>query len=276
MVVLASCKEEDRQSHIPVLQLIPSEGFAGSDTTMPPGGYVKIALQADGGGSNITYFGVRMYDGRDHFVLDSGLNHPNLSFSQYIFKGNSAAEQWTFTIMNHDRMKKSITITLSKAEVVNWGDIITYDPVILGAQENPGEGSFFSLDAAHGYNYAVAATNPGSVDLIYYYGIYESTLSSPAESDAPAVFPGIGSWTVLNETRYDTTILTGSDFNAAHNDSLLLVTYEPVNGKRKAKNLEAGMVVAFRNHSGRTGLLLVKQRIPGSNGNIECAIKVQP
>jgi hypothetical protein len=272
---ITGCKDEGNADAIPLIRQLPVDGIIVSDTALPPGGSVVISLDASGGRSNITYFGISMNDGETHFVLDSGLNNPDLHFIQPIFKGNSPEEVWTFTIMNRDRQKSSVTVLLTKALVSQWGHIITYDPVILGAQGNTDTGGFYSLSTGQVRTYQQAEANQANTDLIYYFGTYEATFSSPMESDAPSWFPGLDAWTIRNETRYDTTSLSSSAFSGVTNDSLILVSYEPVNGKRKAKYLLPGMVVSFRNQAGKTGLILVRNVVPGETGKVECAIKVQ-
>jgi hypothetical protein len=177
--------------------------------------------------------------------------------------------------MNRRRQISNISFTISKATVSLWGAIQTYDPVILGGQLNPVRGGFFSLVNGQTFTYNQASADPGLTDIIYYFGSYEATLSSPMESEAPNFFPDLLNWSVRNETRYDTTLLSPAVFYQAHNDSLLLTSYEPVNGKRKAKFLVPGMVIAFRNQAGKAGLLLINKVTPGSDGEVECSIKVQ-
>jgi hypothetical protein len=272
---ISGCKDEQSTDAIPVIRFLPVNGVIVSDTALPLGGSLVISLEAIGGGSNITYFGVTMNDGQMHYVLDSGMNNATLKYSQPIFKGNSPNEHWTFTVMNRDRQKSSISMNITKAIVSEWGKIITYDLVILGAQGNPADGGFFSLQTGLVSTYQQAEANPSNTDIIYYFGDYEGTFSSPLESEAPSYFPGLNTWSIKNETRYDTTSLSSVAFVGAKNDSLLLVSYEPVNGKRKAKFLQPGMVVAFRNHSGKTGLVFIKNLVAGATGKLECAIKVQ-
>ena len=272
---ISGCSDELDTENVPFLSILPVNGETLSDTALPPGGSVRISIEGLGGGSNITYFGVTMDDGQLHYVLDSGMNNAELKFSQTIFKGNSLNERWTFTIMNRDRQKSSVSVNLSKADVIEWGKIITYDPVVLGAQGNSAIGGFFSLQSGQVKTYLQSEADQPNTDMIYYFGDYESTFSSPSESEAPAYFPGLINWTVKNETRYDNTSISSSVFAGAVNDSLLLVSYEPVNGKRKAKFLRAGMVLTFRNQNGKTGLILIKNVVAGETGTIECALKVQ-
>ena len=275
LTLAVACSDESATDNDPVIQLVPENGALVSDTVLPPGASVPVAVRALGGGSNITYFGIRMFDGTTHYVLDSGMNAASLNFNQILYKGNSPVEEWTFVMMNHDRQKASVTLTIGKKNVTGWGAISTLDHLELGAQSNMTAGGFLSMPAGEVYNYAQAAANQPGIDMIYYYGEYEATLSSPGESDAPAYFPDLASWSTKNETRYDTTSLSEQDFYRAFNDSLLIVSYEPVNGKRKAKNLTAGMVVAFRTQSGKIGLAFIKNVIPGAEGKLECAVKIQ-
>jgi hypothetical protein len=273
-----SCKKENPENTPPEISLITDSGYITCDTILNPGTLVKVGIEASGVSGNITYLNVLYNDGAIHTALDSGMNCKTLQYSRNIIKSNSQSETWTFTVMDVNRLKAGITITLTKANIVIYGNIISYTDIILGAQQNNNNGSFFSLSGGTVYFQEEAFNNQNLVDIIYYFGSYESTLSSPAETEAPAFFPGttgIANWTIKNETKYDTTTITAIQFDQAINDSLLLAAYEPANGKRKTKYLEPGMVISFQDHRGKIGLIKVIATEGGNNGVVELTIKVQ-
>lgn len=275
VIMLGGCKEAQENQISPEISIIPVQGAISGDTSLTLGSTASVWISAKGGSSNITYLGITMNDGVDHIVLDTGFNTPQTIYHYTISKGLAEDEYWTFTVMNRQRLKSSFSLHIGKMQTSVWGEIVTLDPVIMSAQEKAEPGSFFSISKASTLPYASAAENQQDIDFIYYYGPYEATFSSPSESDAPTFFPGITSWSIRNETRYDTTRLQAADFQAAINDSLLLAAYESINGKRKSKYSKPGDLIAFKNKDGKTGLIFVKNVQAGPDGIMECSIKIQ-
>jgi len=275
LILTIACSKEPAGSSFPAIQFETENGVAFNDTMLPPGGKVYVHLKAGGGGSNLTWLGIRMDNGSYSYVLDTGFNTPSLDYRYCIYKGNGGTETWTFAVMNRDRNKDSVSLRIARQNVLNWGPVNSYNNVVLYAQQESGGGGFLSLGNGNIFTYNQAQMSQSVCDLVYYYGDYNATFASPGESDAPTYYPGLLQWTVRNETRYDTTSVSASAFYAALNDSLLLAHYNPVNGKRKAKFLTPGTVISFRTQNGKTGLALIKSVNPGAAGSIECEIKVQ-
>ena len=114
--------------------------------------------------------------------------------------------------------------------------------------------------------------------MIFYYGPYNSTLASPGETQAPNYFtvvPPISQWIPRNVTMYDTTTLSVTDFDNSHNDSLILNTYNDLNGKKKAKYLAAGNIFTFKTQSGKLGILKVISVDAGTSGSVTMSVKIQ-
>ncbi|MBL7138597.1 MAG: hypothetical protein ISS17_07475 [Bacteroidales bacterium] len=253
-------------------------GFVSKDTTLAIGQTIMVGIEAQGAGANITYFHIGWTTGQEQTLLDSGMNQPVLTYKIFITKTASETETWKFLVMDRKRNFNTIALTLTRSSSSQYGPILTYSDILLGAQANPDAGSFFSIRATHSYFQDEAYQHQDSIDLIYYFDQYDATLSSPAEADAPAIFSGptgLANWTIKNETRYDTTEFAPSDFDLSADDSLILAAYEPVNLKRKAKFILPGMVISFRDPNGKLGLILVKEVIPGSAGQVLMDIKIQ-
>ena len=272
-----SCKKSDPVSH-PTIRLVCDSGLSCRDTSLVIGGRINLAVHAEGEGSNITFLQVNFNDGTRKILLDSGLNHPTLDYRLLVIKSASAYERWTFLVMDRQRNLDSVSLLVTRADSSQYGPIRTLPDLLIGAQENEYYGSFLSFTAGTPWFLDSACVNQALTDLVYYFGQYDGTLSSAAEAEAPSVFTGpcgIAAWTVKNETRYDTTMLTTTDFDNAANDSLLLAVYEPTAGKRKAKFIVPGMVVSFRDAAGRIGLLKVSETVPGTTGRIRISVKIQ-
>jgi hypothetical protein len=277
ILVFTSCQEES-SGYPPHIEFIHESGYLDHDTVLAIGDRVTIGVNAFSEASSITFFQVTFNNGMKQILLDSGLNKPSLTYTLPIIKSSGSYERWTFMVMDRDRNKDSVQVLLTKSETSHYGDIITYSDIILGAQENTTQGSFFSFSNGDIFSLDSAFLNQTFIDLIYYYGQYEATLSSPNETEAPSYFTGpsgIANWTVKNETRYDTTSLSSGDFDESLNDSLLLAVYEPTAGKRKVKFVTPGMVISFKSQGGRIGLLKITGTEPGAAGTLHFSVKIE-
>jgi hypothetical protein len=277
LIFFGSC-EKDQPGYPPHIEFINETGYLDHDTVLSIGDRAMIGVNAFANGRNITFFQVTFDNGTKQILLDSGLNSPDLKYSLAVIKSSSLYENWTFLVMDRDRNKDSISICLNKSDSSHYGNIRTYNDVALGAQENAATGSFFSFSNGEIFSLDTAFINQGLVDVVYYYGQYEATLSSPNEAEAPNYFTGpagIANWTIKNETRYDTTSLAPQDFVASLNDSLLLDAYEPTAGKRKVKFVAPAMVISFKSQTGKLGLLMVTGAEPGPAGTLHFSVKIQ-
>lgn len=275
---LSSCQKEPDPGNPPSIMFISGNGFISGDTTIPAGQRLKIGITAKGIDANITYFSVRLGDGTLRILLDSGINVSSFNYVIEVIKTNVPIEKWTFLIMDRNRVKDSLSIKLTKADSSAWGPIITVENLMLGGQENPATGSFYSLSHDSVMNLDQAYANQSLTDIIYYFGQYEATLASPNEAEAPVFFTGphgISNWTVKNETRYDTTQLSPEAFDKSLNDSLIITAYEPTAGKKKGKYLQPGMIISFRSQDGKLGLIKVNEVTPAAAGNVRLTIKIQ-
>jgi hypothetical protein len=272
-----SC-DEQIASKTPKIIIVKNPGYITGDTTISIGSKVKIRLYLENGDANLTYLGVVMDDGTRHSILDSGFNSSSLNYTCYIQKGPSATEKWIFIIMDKNRKKDSAQIVLTKSSISNYGKIIEYPVLFLGAQNNDTLGSFLSFYNGLVYDLSQAYDNQVLIDLVFYYGQYQGTFASPAEAEAPSFFTGINgisNWSIKNKTRYDTTTLSTSAFDAAENDSLLLAAFDPVNGKKKAKYLQKDMIFSFRSHDGKIGLIKIVSISGLEAGLIKFVVKIQ-
>lgn len=278
VAISSGCTKDNRSTLPPTIQFLHDSGYVSVDTSLIVGDHVTIGIEAQSSEANITFFQVSVNNGTRSILLDSGLNASSLRYNLTVIKSASAYEKWTFLVMDRNRNLDSIQILLQKSDSSHYGKIKVYSQIELGAQENGTFGSFFSLHSGQVYSLAGAYQNQSLIDVIYYYGMYEGTLSSPNESEAPSIFSGemgIANWSIKNETRYDTTLLTPIAFDKAQDDSLLLAVYEPTAGKRKGKFVLPGMVFSFKNYEGKIGLLKVEEVVPGTMGKMRCSIKVQ-
>jgi hypothetical protein len=275
--MIISC-EKELKTDPPLISLSDGSGYISHDTVIPAGQKMRIGINAAATDANLTYFSVRFNDGSQTTLLDSGMNTHSIFYTLDVIKTNAPVEIWTFVVMDRNRVQDSIRIVFTKSEIPAWGAINTLIGFTLGAQENQETGSFFSIAGNWVMNQQQAYENQVLVDMIYYYGQYEGTLASPNEAEAPGFFTGtqgIANWSVKNETRYDTTMITPQSFDNALNDSLILTAYEPTAGKKKAKFVEPGMVISFKSPAGKLGLIKIQDIIPGPSGSVTFSMKIQ-
>lgn len=273
-LIFLSCNKEE-SSDEPEIVLLDFNSVH-SDTCMTMGSNMRFVMRAFSGDDDpITNLVVS--SGGDVY-LDSGLYSNNLMYELNITKGSPVSETWTFFVMNKGRKTNSISVTITLADSSEFNPVITMTDIRMGAQNNTDYGSFYSADSNTVHNMQSACAIQDIIDIIYYYGTYECTLSSPNEADAPSIFTGscgLAEWTVKNESRYFLTPLSGTDFNLITNDSLLIASYNAVSSTRKGKNIVPGQVWSFRLHTGKLGLMYVSETQPGTGGSILFSLKVQ-
>jgi hypothetical protein len=275
--LLPSCSKESKTSS-PGISIIRDSGYVSHDTMLVTGQKIKVGIHAISENANLTYFSIRFNDGATTTLLDTGINSSSLVYNLDIIKTNAPTEKWTFLVMDRNRNKDSVSIILEKSSISKWGKIRTISDVVLGAQENQTTGSFYSLEDELVMNLEEAFGQQLRVDLVFYYGQYEGTLASPNEAEAPGFFTGpmgIASWTIKNETRYDTTMIAPAMFDGSVNDSLILAAYEPAAGKKKGKFVQPGMVFSFRSPAGKLGLMKIAETTPLPAGDVRLTIKIQ-
>jgi hypothetical protein len=170
IMVFFSCKKEQKNTIPPIIEFVKDSGYVYTDTSVTLGSSIKVGIRSSSEYANITYLNVMVDNGFVSTALDSGMNTGYLVYTREIVKDNSSLEKWTFTAMDRDRNKASLSLNLSKKPTVSYGEIITYPQLTLGAQNNGTTGGFLSLTNGQVYNYEEAANNKELIDIIYYYG----------------------------------------------------------------------------------------------------------
>ena len=121
--------------------------------------------------------------------------------------------------------------------------------------------------------------NATKVDFLYWWGASTSaTIGAPDDANAMAVYNnatnGIQTWTVKNATRFQTTTITGSQFDA-YTDDTEIVAAAAGSAETRIGTLAAGDVIAFVSAGGKHGLLKVIEIVDGVAGQITFDVKVQ-
>jgi hypothetical protein len=241
-----------------------------------------VELNAEFGGDvNITNIIIRNeHDGVVTNYFDTGINNESIKISKILTKGVYDSEKWTFIVIDKNGGNASVSFITTKDPNSQFGNIRHLDAT-MGAQGSTLYGSFLSLNSGRYFFLDSAFAHQDSIEMCYYYDITSTdanTIASPNANIDPSIFTGayaLANWTLKNETRYFKTTLTYADFTAAVNDSLLLMSYSEINGKRKAKNLLAGDIYSFKTAHNKYGLFHVQQVVGLDTGSVIVNILMQ-
>jgi hypothetical protein len=213
-------------------------------------------------------------------MLDSAFNLVSISFDITTFAYPTVGTE-DFEITVFDKNDKSTMISFTVTTEPAAPDITTYDDKILGAQASSTGSSFASVDGTV-YTLDQAKINSDKIDFLYFYGATNfATLAAPDDADAASVFTGpngLDSWTFKNATRFKTTTLSSTDFDAILSNSQLVpvATLPTQPNLSKANDLAVGDVLAFKTADQKFGLIRI-DAINGTNnaGTIQITVKVQ-
>ncbi|MCX6306248.1 MAG: hypothetical protein NT040_14890 [Bacteroidetes bacterium] len=285
VVAIASCKKDENPVP-PVITLMSGAEYTSDGAIVAVGGKLRFGISASAKDANITNLVVKkiMPDGTVKVVLDSGLNSTGFNVNETFYQGIEDEARWTFQVMDKNRQFATTAITLYKDPASTWGGILDYPFIVMGFQNSTTHGQFLVPSTGKVFFADSAAMNQNLVDIITYYyvdGTPSPTFSSPGETGGGITeyYPAVGQWTVKNYTKYDISVDTDpvpvAAFDACHNDSLLIVSYDDVWGKRKFKWAEPGVVIPFLTSSGKKGLIRVLSVENDPAGTTTFAMKIQ-
>jgi hypothetical protein len=287
------CKKKEETPSPPLIEFLIVGEFTEDGDTLEIGDPVKFGIRAAGIDANITNFTIkRISDGETKTILDSGLNSTGFIVTEIYYQGVEDIAEWEFTVMDKNRIKSSISLTIYKDPNSTFGGIMEYSNIVMGYQQNSQFNHFFSPSLGLTLSNDSATQNQALVDILCYFNYSvdgsinkpSPTFSSPGE-DANEVgdlyniyYTFIKDWTTKNYTKYDIREINDvsiEDFNSAHNDSLLIVSYDDVWGKKKYKWATAGLIIPFKTAVGKKGLIYVVENDTTDTGKITFSMKIQ-
>lgn len=283
------CKKDEEK-------LPPTISFKTGSTYTPDGSVVAVGhklffgIHAEGVSEVITNFTAKkvLDDGSIITVMDTGLYSETLDLDKVFYQNVEDKATWTFSVMDRNHLSASITMVIYKDPNSTYGGIFYFPSITLGFQDNSAFGHFLDPTTGLVYFEDSANTNQSKINILVYYdpdsGTASPVLSSAGEMDnsstvAQTFYPCITSWTTRNYTKWDISVddtpISASAFDNAQNDSLLIVSYHDVWGKKKFKYATAGKIVPFITSAGKLGLIKVLSADNVTNGKIEIALKIQ-
>ena len=291
-LILMQCKKESEPLP-PVISLVFDAGYTHDGDIVAIGKPIKFKVQATGADANITNFTVKkVYGGVTKTVLDEGMNIEGFTRDLTFYQSIEEQVVWTLAVMDRNRNEASVSITVNKDPNSQFGGIYEFPSIRMGYQSCTSYGHFFLPLMDKVFYTDSAAMYQNLVDILVYFNYREDngimkpspTFSSPGEETTPTTelytdyYPTLTSWTTRNYTKYDIRAVNGVTavgFDNAHNDSLLIVSYDDVWGKKKYKWAYAGTFIPIQTAAGKRGIIRVLEADTVETGTVRFALKLQ-
>jgi hypothetical protein len=288
----SSCKDNE-DSLPPTIEIQFSTDNTADGDTLEVGNPIRVTISAKGIDANITNFLIeKVSEDTRKTVVDSGLNSSGFEVTEVFYQGVEDNVDWTFTVMDRNRNSESVSLNIIKDPNSQFGGILEFDNIILGYQNNTEIGNFFLPQINEVYFEDSATIYKDLVDVLCYFFYSEDngvnkpspTFSSPGE-DANCSgylyeehYPFISNWDIRNYTKYDIRVTNGITdelYNNMHNDSLLIVSYDDVWGKKKYKWVTSDLFIPFQTANGNKGIIHVIEADNTEDGEIIFSMKIQ-
>jgi len=292
LIVFQSCKKE-KQIQPPVINFKVGSAYTQNGAVVMVGHKLHFGIQARGTSENITNFTIKkvLDNGTVITVMDTALYSEYLDVDKTFFQNIEPKATWTFSVMDRNRQSATITLIVNKDPNSVYGGIIYFPSITLGMQNNSTYGHFLNPSTGIVYKDDSATANQSKIDILCYFIPDDSppcpAFSSSGEMDnfstqAQTDYPMITSWATRNYTLWDisfdngsNTPLTASNFDAAQSDSLLILAYHSIWGKKKFRFVAAGKIIPFLTAGGKLGLIKVISADNSDSGTIQFSLKIQ-
>lgn len=264
---------------LPTIAFNKAAGYTSSNATAHLGDTIFMGVIATYNGTkNLVKF--QLYT-NSLLVLDSTINTTYFTFNFSTIKGVNDKDVWKFVTTDIAGNVKSDSIIITGS----FGEINSYANVKFGAQSNTTVEGFASYSNAQVTMYfqAAAFEHQSDIDMFCFYEnnppsyVNLMTLAAPG-SNISGIFTGATApnlYTTKNITFFVKTTLTVAEFDAVHNDAVILDSYNPASQFKKAKLLTVNDIYAFKLQSGKYGLLKVTAVDGNETGTLQIAVKIQ-
>jgi len=288
-LILFSCKK-DEEYMPPAINFKTNADYTQDNDTVAIGYPLYFGIQARGTDEVITNFVIKkvLPDNSYTVVMDTGLYSMSVDIEKIFYQNIEDTVEWTFVVMDKNRLSSEISLTVFKDPDSQFGGIVYYPSITMGYQNNTEYGHFLNINDGSVYFEDSAQLMQQDIDVLTYYIVDEDlpspVFSSPGEYDHYSVeagefYPSIPSWTTRNFTLWDISVddepVSQEDYDNCHNDSLIIVSYHEVWGKKKFKWATTGRVIPFQLQSGKKGLIKVIHADEFNSGSIEFSVKIQ-
>ena len=275
-----SCSK-DATTTPPTIMLNAGPGYTASDVSVPVNTVLKIGVIANSTTGKLTNLKIsQTISGMSTTILDSTFTAKDALNEDFTITASPVAGvvKLTFRITADDSeyAEASLTITTTSAP------INTYTAVLLGGQENPNLGSFYSTIDNAVMKLAAARSNSQTVDMVYYYGATNhASIVAVSDNQLQGVpsFVECASWPTQNETKFKLT--TGVDWSTITDESGILANATNLDVTH-VNQLAVGDIVSFvtaatSSNPGKNGMYKVME-VNGTGGadrSITIEVKIQ-
>lgn len=276
---ITSCTEDETATP-PTIMLNAAPGYTATDVTVPVNTELKIGVIANATTSKLSNLKIiQTISGSSSTIKDTTFTSD--SFNQnFTITASPVAGSVTLTFKitaaDGEMAQASLTITTTSAP------INTYTAVLMGGQENPNLGSFYSTAADSVMKLAAARLNSEKIDLVYYYGATnKASIVAVSDNQLAGVpsFVECSTWTTRNETKFKLT--SGIDWATITDESGIISNATSLT-ETHINQLAVGDIVAFEtastsNNPSKKGLYKVMEIIGSTAGDraIKIEVKIQ-
>ncbi len=262
-LIVAGCKKDEVKPD-PTGAFIQAEGYTSTDVTMASGDTILVGL-------NFKWNGSDALTTLHFYVNDVMLDRAEIIPSEYgqdfiyglkLTKSQLETEKWDFQVT--DAGGKTATLTLTLTKDATGGAIKSVEGITLGAQDNTTVNGFYAISNGSIYSFADAETNSEIIDLVC---AFDDVVENSNPKDNETFLTSAGSnlsdiynfdnWQTTNTTLFNSTTLSADQFNYVDSDKLIVSSFNETENEKKAKNLRAGDVYAFKTEAGKYGLIKV-------------------
>lgn len=290
-ITATQCRK-DKDPAMPEIKLIFDPGFTKTGDVLEIGAPIKFKVEVIGKDANITNFTVKkLYGEKTKTVLDSGMNTTGFIHSFTFYQSIEEAVEWKLSVMDRNRNEAFVSIVVNKDPNSMFGGIYEFMNIRIGYQLNTSYGHFFLPGMNKVFFGDSAALYQDQVDILSYFNHRADgsemkpspTFSSPGEEASASgelyddYYPDLKNWTTRNYTSYDISLndINAASYNNAHHDSLLIVSYNDVWGKRKYKWALPNTFIPLQTAAGKKGIIHVIEADTVETGSILFSLKIQ-
>ena len=278
LLIVSGCSK-DEDTIPPTISYKQDAGYVSSNTGAGYGDTLVFGIIAKSNGTDkLVSFRI---EANGEQLLDSTINTQDFTIDFYMVKSVQEKEVWKFTATDIAGNSKTDSIIITG----NFGDILTYNSITLGAQNNIYARGFLSLSNGTStllYSQDEAFNNQPYIDMFCFYentaeNINLMSLAGPG-SNITGIFSGATSpenYTTKNIIFLVKTELTSAQFYTVQNDAVILESFKSNSQLKKANLLKAGEVYSFKLHSGKYGLFNVTSVEGTETGTLRIAVKIQ-
>ena len=273
-VMVTSCggDDDDPIDQGPTINLKGGEGYTSKDDSIRVNESITVGvtgLKSSVSGSKLVNFKFSIISNEISTTwIDSTFSSDNFNWETSVaFTGTGKARLlFELTDKNGKKNEKAFYVIVDDPGTA----VITYKDVEFGSW-NDAAGSFFV--STEGITYTVTQTatlpvNQEKVDFVYFYGqTNKNTMASPDDADANTIENlKLNLWTKKNQTRFNSSNLTVSQFDAIGNN-YKFPTFDFGSQKSKVNDLKVGSIFMFKTKNDKLGLVKITHLSKPSKGD---------